>query len=156
MGANRSSFRNVVFFHCYLGKIRTMDKVRKPNISVSYLHCYIVCYCKLMVTTSTKEGYKNNFLVTKKRKMKSVRRNPRRGRLGRLCCPADWFQFWGTCGDIQFQKAYAAFPFFAIFRLCFIYALGPLANRAGLCSGNAPESHSGGAWFESRLRHRVF
>jgi hypothetical protein len=27
--------RNVVFFHCYLGKIRTMDKVRKPNISVS-------------------------------------------------------------------------------------------------------------------------
>jgi hypothetical protein len=33
---NRSSFRNVVFFHCYLGKIRTMDKVRKPNISVCY------------------------------------------------------------------------------------------------------------------------
>jgi hypothetical protein len=31
---NRSSFRNVVFFNCYLGKIRTMDKVRKPNISV--------------------------------------------------------------------------------------------------------------------------
>jgi hypothetical protein len=33
---NRSSFRNVVFFHCYLGKIRTMDKVGKPNISVCY------------------------------------------------------------------------------------------------------------------------
>jgi hypothetical protein len=33
---NRSSFRNVVFFHCYVGKIRTMDKVRKPNISVCY------------------------------------------------------------------------------------------------------------------------
>jgi hypothetical protein len=29
-------FRNVVFFHCYLGNIRTMDKVRKPNISVCY------------------------------------------------------------------------------------------------------------------------
>jgi hypothetical protein len=27
-------FRNVVFFSCYLGKIRTMNKVRKPNISV--------------------------------------------------------------------------------------------------------------------------
>jgi hypothetical protein len=26
-------FRNIVFFHCYLGKIRMMDKVRKPNIS---------------------------------------------------------------------------------------------------------------------------
>jgi hypothetical protein len=25
-----------VFFHCYLGNIRTMDKVRKPNISVCY------------------------------------------------------------------------------------------------------------------------
>jgi hypothetical protein len=34
VGSLRSSFRNVVFFHCYLGKIRTIDKVRKPNISV--------------------------------------------------------------------------------------------------------------------------
>jgi hypothetical protein len=32
---NKSSFRNVVFFH-YLGKIRTMDEVRKPIISVCY------------------------------------------------------------------------------------------------------------------------
>jgi hypothetical protein len=36
---NRSSFRNGVFFLCYLGKVRTMDKVRKPNISVYSCSC---------------------------------------------------------------------------------------------------------------------
>jgi hypothetical protein len=32
----KNKTKNVVFFHCYLGKIRTMDKFRKPNISVLY------------------------------------------------------------------------------------------------------------------------
>jgi hypothetical protein len=52
---NRSSFWNVVFFHCYLGKIRTMDKVRKPSICVCYtpssepysiyvVTLYIICF----------------------------------------------------------------------------------------------------------------
>jgi hypothetical protein len=41
---NRSSFRNVVFFHCYLGKIRTMDKVRKPSISVCNIWFQIRCF----------------------------------------------------------------------------------------------------------------
>jgi hypothetical protein len=35
-GEGRHLLRNIVFFQYYLGKIRTMDKVRKPNISVCY------------------------------------------------------------------------------------------------------------------------
>jgi hypothetical protein len=30
-------------FHCYLRKIRTMDKVRKPNISVQF--CFVYEFC---------------------------------------------------------------------------------------------------------------
>jgi hypothetical protein len=39
----------MVFFHCYLGNIRTMDKVRKPDISVCY---FIVFVAARMFTES--------------------------------------------------------------------------------------------------------
>jgi hypothetical protein len=53
---NISETGNVVFFHCYLGKIRTIDKVRKPNISVCYTpssepyRVYLHSYCFPAIT----------------------------------------------------------------------------------------------------------